>query len=169
MCYTVLYQVLRSISPKSRHLGVFVPRVAFFRSETPLSVVTFPRAAPPLSVSLMTADPLLMVGSLRRCARLRARVCVQTPLNGAQSMIESAVPQGLLPDPNVHAAWALFFSRFISAYKELVRIHTSCTPYRPWYVCRSYASYILCTDDVQYRSYILIIYINHIYVQIIRI
>ncbi|CAN0470097.1 unnamed protein product, partial [Ectocarpus sp. 12 AP-2014] len=42
----------------------------------------------------------------------------QEPKDGVQSMIESALPQGLLPDPGVHAAWALFFSRFISAYKE---------------------------------------------------
>lgn len=36
-------------------------------------------------------------------------------------MIESAVPQGLLEDERVHAAWALFFSKFIEAYKDLVR------------------------------------------------
>lgn len=45
----------------------------------------------------------------------------QEPLDGVQSMVKSASPQGLLPDPRVHAAWALFFSRFISAYKEQVR------------------------------------------------
>lgn len=36
-------------------------------------------------------------------------------------MIESAMPQGLLEDERVHAAWALFFSKFIEAYKDLVR------------------------------------------------
>ncbi|CAN0313435.1 unnamed protein product [Scytosiphon promiscuus] len=46
---------------------------------------------------------------------------MKVPMNGKQSMIESAVPAGLLPDPNVHAAWALFFSRFISAYHAQVR------------------------------------------------
>lgn len=40
--------------------------------------------------------------------------------NGKQSMIESAMPQGLLADPRVHAAWALFFSKFVTAYKNLV-------------------------------------------------
>ncbi|CBN79893.1 Glucosylceramidase, family GH30 [Ectocarpus siliculosus] len=43
---------------------------------------------------------------------------MKEPKDGVQSMIESALPQGLLADPGVHAAWALFFSRFISAYKE---------------------------------------------------
>eukprot|EP00903_Cladosiphon_okamuranus_P018045 g16606.t1 len=42
---------------------------------------------------------------------------MKVPKHGVQSMIESASPQGLLPDPRVHAAWAHFFSRFISAYK----------------------------------------------------
>lgn len=46
----------------------------------------------------------------------------QTPVAGNQSMIGSALPQGLLPDPRVHAAWALFFSKFITAYKELVSL-----------------------------------------------
>ncbi|CAN0322490.1 unnamed protein product [Hapterophycus canaliculatus] len=45
---------------------------------------------------------------------------MKTPLNGKQSMVESAVPAGLLADPKVHAAWALFFSLFITAYKEQV-------------------------------------------------
>lgn len=35
-------------------------------------------------------------------------------------MIQSAVPQGLKADDRVHAAWALFFSKFITAYKNLV-------------------------------------------------
>lgn len=35
-------------------------------------------------------------------------------------MVESAEPEGLLPDPRVHAAWALFQSRFISAYEAQV-------------------------------------------------
>ncbi|CAN0251052.1 unnamed protein product, partial [Ectocarpus fasciculatus] len=43
---------------------------------------------------------------------------MKEPKDGIQSMVESASPQGLLADPGVHAAWALFFSRFISAYKE---------------------------------------------------
>lgn len=46
----------------------------------------------------------------------------QTPVAGTQSMIGSAVPRGLLADPRVHAAWALFFSKFITAYKELVSL-----------------------------------------------
>lgn len=44
----------------------------------------------------------------------------QEPVNGEQRMIESAAPEGLLEDPRVHAAWALFFSKFITAYKEQV-------------------------------------------------
>ncbi|CAM9842799.1 unnamed protein product, partial [Ascophyllum nodosum] len=43
---------------------------------------------------------------------------MKTPVDGVQSMIESATPEGLCADPRVHAAWALYFSKFITAYKE---------------------------------------------------
>ncbi len=49
----------------------------------------------------------------------------QEPIDGVQSMIKSATPEGLLPDPRVHAAWALFFSRFISAYQEQVVVYAA--------------------------------------------
>ncbi|CAM9603532.1 unnamed protein product, partial [Discosporangium mesarthrocarpum] len=41
---------------------------------------------------------------------------MKTPVNGVQSMIGSAQPSGLLDDPNVKQAWALYFSKFINAY-----------------------------------------------------
>ena len=55
---------------------------------------------------------------LLRLARLVSGT--QAPVNGVQSMIESAAPEGLCADPRVHAAWALYFSKFITAYKKQV-------------------------------------------------
>ncbi|CAM9698451.1 unnamed protein product, partial [Choristocarpus tenellus] len=43
---------------------------------------------------------------------------MKVPRDGEQSMIKSAWPQGLLDDPRVKEAWALYFSKFISAYSQ---------------------------------------------------
>ncbi|KAG5187979.1 Glucosylceramidase, family GH30 [Tribonema minus] len=58
-----------------------------------------------------------------------------------QSMIESSYPQGLLDDPRVKHAWALYFSKFISAYKALgvdmwgVTIQNEPENPGPWEAC----------------------------------
>jgi glucosylceramidase len=41
---------------------------------------------------------------------------MKKPVDGKASMTGSATPNGLLDDPRVHSAWALYISKFISAY-----------------------------------------------------
>lgn len=76
-------------------------------------------------------------------------------------MVESAIPEGLLPDPRVHAAWAHFFSRFISAYKAQV-----CRGYSyrmqgdsPWNTCTFFLAFSPRTPEDA-----LILYLHHLLV-----
>ncbi|CAM9843061.1 unnamed protein product [Ascophyllum nodosum] len=71
---------------------------------------------------------------------------MKAPVNGVQSMIESAAPEGLCADPRVHAAWALYFSKFITAYKKQgidmwgLTVQNESESTGPWEACAYTAS-----------------------------
>jgi glucosylceramidase len=43
---------------------------------------------------------------------------MKTPVKGVQNMTGSSVPHGLMDDPKIKAAYALYLSKFITAYEE---------------------------------------------------
>jgi len=50
---------------------------------------------------------------------------MKKPVNGSKSsMLGSATPGGLKDDPRVKASWALYISKFITAYKKKVSYST---------------------------------------------
>eukprot|EP00968_Pinguiococcus_pyrenoidosus_P012873 scaffold1154_cov310-Pinguiococcus_pyrenoidosus.AAC.5 len=63
-----------------------------------------------------------------------------------QSMLNSADPRGLLPDPQVQQAWANYFVRFIAAYKASginmwgVTVQNEPEFAAPWEACKYNAS-----------------------------
>lgn len=71
---------------------------------------------------------------------------MKKPVNGVQSMLGSAYPNGLLDDPKVKASWALYISKFIQAYADQDVPIWAITPQNepefpaPWEACAYNAS-----------------------------